>query len=370
MKSTLLSLFASAGLSSTALASTCYVYVGSYTKGPDGGISLLKMDEATGKLENLGVAAAAPNPSFLAVDAKGEFLYAIYENSPGSVAAYRIDRTTGKLTLLNKESAKGDGPCHIIVDKARKNVLVSNYGSGSVACLPIKEDGSLAPASSFHQHVGTGPNKERQEAPHAHGAYLSADEKFALVADLGMDRVVVYHFDAAKGLLTKNEPPAGIMAPNSGPRHGTFSPDGSKFYVINEMACSVSALTWNATTGTLKQFQDLPTTLKPVPGNSTAEIFFHPNGNILYGSNRGDNSIVRYSVDKEGKMKFEDTTSTTGPVPRGFAVHPSGKWMIAGVQDANKVVTFAVDPVSGKLTLHGEPTAVGMPVCIVFLRIP
>ena len=120
MKSTLLSLFAAAGLSSTALASTCYVYVGSYTKGPDGGISLLKMDEATGKIENLGGAAAAPNPSFLAVDAKGEFLYAIYENSPGSVAAYRIDRTTGKLTLLNKESAKGDGPCHIIVDKARK----------------------------------------------------------------------------------------------------------------------------------------------------------------------------------------------------------------------------------------------------------
>lgn len=370
MKSTLLSFFVAVGLSSTALASACYVYVGSYTKGPEGGISLLKMDEATGKLENLGVVAAAPNPSFLAVDAKGEFLYSIYENSPGAVAAYRIDRATGKLTLLNKESAKGDGPCHIIVDKARRNVIVSNYGGGSVACLPIKADGSLAAASSFHQHAGTGPNKGRQEAPHAHGAYLSNDEKFALVADLGLDRVVVYHFDAAKGLLTKNEPAAGIMPPGSGPRHGTFNPDGSKFYVINEMTCTVSALTWNATAGTLTPLQELPTTPKPVPGNSTAEIAFHPNGNVLYGSNRGDNSIVRYSVGKDGRMKFEDTTSVTGPVPRHFAVHPDGKWMIAGLQEESKVVTFAVDPVSGKLTLHGEPTAVGMPVCLVFLRIP
>ena len=371
MKSTLLSLMTAAALTNLAPASVCYVYVGSYTKGPEEGISLLKFDEATGKIENLGFVAAAPNPTFLTVDEKGEFLYAIHERQPGTVAAYKIDRSTGKLTFLNTEETKGNGPCHVFVDKARKNLLVANYASGSVACLPIKADGSLAPASSFHQHVGTGPNASRQEGPHAHGVYLSPQEKFALVADLGTDHIDVYKFDGEKHLLTKNDPPAGITAPGAGPRHGTFSPDGKKFYIINELDNTVTSFAWDETKGRLKTIESVSTLQAPVEDNSTAEIAFHPtNAKVLYGSNRGHNSIARFSIDGEGKMKLLDTTSTTGPAPRHFGLHPSGKWMLAGNQSAETLVTYAIDPETGKLTQQGEPLALRSPVCMVFLRIP
>ena len=369
MKTTLSALIIAA-MTSLASASTCFVYVGSYTKGPDEGITCLKMDEATGKLENLGVVAAAPNPTFLALDAKGEFLYAIHERQPGTVAAYKIDRATGKLTFLNTEGTNGNGPCHLTVDKARKNLLVANYASGSVCCIPIKADGSLASASSFIQHTGKGPNKSRQEGPHAHGVYLSPDEKFALVADLGTDKIDVYQFDAVHGMLTSNVPPAGVTAPGAGPRHGTFSPDGSKFYIINELDNTVTSFAWDAEKGTLTEIETVTTLPEPVKDNTTAEIEFHPNKKVLYGSNRGHNSIVRYSVEEAGKLKFLDTTSTTGPAPRHFAVHPNGKWLLAGNQSAETLVTYSVDPETGKLTQQGKPMELRSPVCMVYLRIP
>lgn len=369
MKFTLLALMTSAMIT-LAPASTCFVYIGSYTKGPDEGISCLKFDEATGKIENLGFVAAAPNPTFLCVDANGEFLYAIHERQPGTVAAYKINRQTGGLTFLNAEGTGGNGPCHVFVDKARKNLLVANYGSGSVCVLPIKADGSLAEKSSFIQLTGKGPDAKRQEAPHAHGMYLSPDEKFALSADLGTDNVYVYKFDAAKGLLTPNDPPAGVTPPGAGPRHGTFSPDGTKFYIINEMGGSITSFNWDAVKGTLTPIETVPTLKSAVPDNTTAEIEFHPNKKVLYGSNRGENTIVRYSVAADGKLTYEDATSTTGPAPRHFAVHPSGKWMLAGNQSAETLVTYAVDPESGKLTQAGDPLALRSPVCIVYVRIP
>jgi 6-phosphogluconolactonase len=355
-------------LNSLPPASTCFIYIGSYTKGPDEGISLLKFNETTGAIENLGFVAAAPNPTFLTVDAKGEFLYAIHERQPGTVAAYRIDRSTGKLTFLNKENTHGNGPCHVFVDRARKNLLVANYGSGSVCCLPIKEDGSLAPLSSFHQHAGKGPHETRQEGPHAHGVYLSPDEKFAFVADLGTDRIDIYAFDAAQGQLTKHG--AGITAPGAGPRHGTFSPDGSKFYIINELDNTITSFAWDAQAGTLTPLQTITTLPEPAEDNTTAEIEFHPNQKILYGSNRGHNSIVRYSVDEKGTLSFLDSISTTGPAPRHFAVHPNGQWLLAGNQSDETLVTYTVDPNSGKLAQHGDPMPLRSPVCIVYLRIP
>lgn len=350
-----------------APASTCFVYVGSYTKGPDEGISLLKFDEATGAIENLGFVAAAPNPTFVTIDAKGEFLYAIHERQPGSVASYRIDRATGKLTFLNTEHTKGNGPCHLTVDKARKNLLVANYASGSVVNIPINADGSLAPASSFHQHVGSGPHAERQEAPHAHGVYLSPQEKFALVADLGTDRIEVYGFDGATGTLTPHQP--GHTAPGAGPRHGTFSPDGTKFYVINELGNTVSSFHWDESAGTLEPLETVTTLPEPME-NITSEIEFHPNTKVLYGSNRGHDSIVRYAVDAAGKLTLLDTISTTGSAPRHFATHPSGKWMLAGNQYAETLVTYTVDPETGKLAQHGDPMPLRSPVCMVYLRIP
>jgi 6-phosphogluconolactonase len=370
MKTTFTNILIAAAMTSLATASTCFVYVGSYTKGPQEGISCLKFDESTGALENLGFVAAAPNPTFLALDSKGEFLYAIHEREPGTVAAYKIDRASGKLTFINSQQTKGNGPCHLTVDKARANLLVANYASGSVCCLPITAEGGLSAASSSIQHTGKGPNASRQEGPHAHGVYLSPDEKFALVADLGTDKINIYKFDGSKGLLTPNEPAFGQTAPGAGPRHGTFSPDGSKFYIINELDNTITSFTWDASKGTLTPISSQSTLPEPVKDSTTAEIEFHPNGKVLYGSNRGHNSIARFSVDASGGFKLLDTTTTGGPAPRHFAVHPNGKWMLAGTQTAETLVTYAVDPESGKLTQHGDAMKLRSPVCLVFLRIP
>lgn len=354
----------------TAIATTCFVYVGSYTKGPEEGITLLKLDEKSGRIENMGVVAAAPNPSFLAIDGAGEYLYAIHERNPGSVAAYRINKTNGKLTFLNTAETGGPGPCHVFVDEGRKNLLAANYSDGSVACIRIGADGSLGAKSSYHKHKGTGPVTARQEAAHAHGVYLSPDEKFALVPDLGTDEIKIYRFDSAKGILTPNTPAAGRTAPGAGPRHGTFSPDGTQFYCINELDNTITRFAWDATKGFLTALDAVTTLEKPVANSTTAEIEFHPNGKFLYGSNRGEDTIVSYEVKASGELKRIQSISTTGPSPRHFAVHPSGKWMLAGNQSAETLVTYAIDPATGILTQHGQPLPLRSPVCMVYLRIP
>lgn len=353
----------------TAAANSSFVYVGSYTKGPEEGISLLKMDDETGTLENLGFVAAAPNPTFLALDPKGEHLYAIHERQPGSVAAYKIDRTTGKLTLLNTEKTSGNGPCHVSVCRDGKNLLVANYGSGSVACLPIRADGSLAPHSAFVQHTGHSVDKDRQKEPHAHGIYQSPGGKFVLACDLGTDKVYVYRFDPARGSLEPNDPPAGDLKPGAGPRHAAFSTDGKRLYVINELDCTVTVFSWDEAKGVLQAIESVSTLKEPVDGNSTAEVEVHPgNARVLYGSNRGANTIVRFSVDPDtGKLTYQDETSTTGPAPRHFATHPNGKWMLAGNQNAETLVSYKVDPATGKLSQHGQPLPLRSPVCMVFL---
>lgn len=368
MKSILLTITAVLASAITTFAGATFVYVGSYTKTAEEGITLLKMDDATGALTELGVAARSPNPTFLALDAKGEFLYAIHEREPGTVASYKIDRATGALKLLNIESCKGPGPCHVTVDSKRCHLFVANYAGGSIACLPIREDGSLGPASAFIQHTGSSANPSRQKEPHAHGVYLSPDEKFLLATDLGTDRIYIYKFDAVKGTLTATDKP-GFVKPGAGVRHGAFSPDGKRFYAINEIDCTVTTFTWDAVTGTLTEIETVPTTTAPVKGNSTAEIAFLPNGRTLYGSNRGHNSLATWKMAADGKLTLLGHADVGG-VPRHFGIHPSGKWVLAGRQDSNALVTFAVDEQTGQLMVKGEPLPVLSPVCMVFLPVP
>jgi 6-phosphogluconolactonase len=353
------------------------VYFGTYTGKKSKGIYVSRLDTATGKLSAAELAAETISPSFLAAHPKGGFIYAVNEVSDfagkktGAVGAFAIDAATGKLTLLNQRSSVGPGPCHLVTDKAGKNVLIANYGGGSVAVLPVGKDGSLAPASSFIQHTGSSVNKGRQAAPHAHGIYVDAANRFAYVPDLGLDQVLVYRFDAGKGTLTAGEPSSASVAQGSGPRHFAFHPKGRFAYVINEMVCTVTAFACDPKRGVLTEVQtlsSLPTGESVKPGYSTAELYAHPSGKFLYGSNRGHDTIVGYAIDeKTGKLTLIEHTSTQGKIPRSFGIDPTGKWLLAGNQNSDTVVVFGIEAKTGRLTPTGQTIEVGAPVSFAFV---
>ena len=255
------------------------------------------------------------------------------------------------------------------VDRAGKNVLVANYGGGSVACLPIKEDGSLGEATSFIQHEGSGPNPKRQQGPHAHSINVDAANRFAVAADLGLDKLLVYRLDAAAGKLTPNDPPFVAMAPGAGPRHFAFHPGGRYAYAINELNSTVTAMTYDADRGVLKAIQSITTLPEGFAGvNYPAEVQVHPSGKFVYGSNRGHDSIATFAVDAAtGKLTSVAHEPTQGKNPRNFGIDPSGRYLLAANQDGNNVVVFRIDAKTGKLTPTGSSIQVTAPVCIKML---
>jgi 6-phosphogluconolactonase len=323
------------------------------------------------------LAAASPDPSFLAIHPSREYLYAVNESGQiagrrdGGVSAFAIDQTKGTLTPLNQQLSAGAGPCHLVVDRQGQNVLVANYGSGSVGCLPIEKGGKLRPASSFIQHRGTVANPRRQTGPHAHSINLDAGNRFAFVADLGLDSVFVYAFDPAGGRLKPHDPPSAKLAPMSGPRHFAFHPDGRFAYVINEISSTVTAFAYDADAGTLKEIQTLSTLPADFRGrNSTAEVQVHPSGKFLYGSNRGHNSIAIYAIDPTtGKLTSLGFEPTQGRNPRNFAIDPTGAFFLAENQDSNSIVIFRIDP-QGTLKPTGQTVKVSRPVCIKMIPRP
>lgn len=349
------------------------VYFGTYTRQKSKGIYVARLEAATGKLTAPELAAELPNPSFLAVHPNRRFLYAVSEmgggQKGGAVSAFSIDATSGKLTFLNRASSGGSGPCHLVVDKTGRNVVVVNYGSGSVAVLPLEADGRLREASSFIQHKGSSVNPKRQQGPHAHSVNLSADNRFAVVADLGLDQVLVYRLDAAKGVITPNDPPFTAVKPGSGPRHFAFHPKGKFAYVINELASTVTAFAYDAARGVLKEIQTTTTLPADFSGvNYTAEVQVHPSGKFLYGSNRGHNSIAVFQVDgRKGTLTAVEQTPTQGKTPRNFGIDPSGTWLLAANQDTDNVVAFRIDQKAGRLTPTGQTLEVGAPVCVKFV---
>lgn len=349
------------------------VYIGTYTgKGGEGsrGIYVYRFDSSSGKLTPAGLAAEIPSPSFLAIHPNQRYLYSVRESGKeGSVSAFEIDKSTGRLKLLNTVSSKGGGPCHLVVDKTGRNVLVVNYGSGSTAVLPVKQDGSLEEASSFIQHSGTGADPRRQKGPHAHSVNLDANNRYAIVADLGLDHVLVYRFDPKKGLIEPNDPPYAAVAPGAGPRHFAFHPKSRFGYVINEMGNTVTAFSWDGRKGKLTEIQTITTLPKGFSGTSyTAEVQVHPNGKFLYGSNRGHDSIAVFSIDPaKGTLSAIEYVPTQGKFPRNFGIDPAGSYLIAANQDSNNLVVFRIDGKTGKLTPTGQVEELGRPVCVKFL---
>ena len=350
------------------------LYIGTYTGPASKGIYVSQLNPATGALATVELAAEVKNPSFLAIHPNQKFLYAVNEISDsngkptGGVSAFAIDAASGKLKLLNQQSSQGAGPCHLVVDRAGKNVLVANYGAGSCACLPIGGDGQLGEATAAIQHKGKSANPQRQDAPHAHSINLDPANRFAFCADLGLDQVLIYRFDAAKGSLTANDPPAGIVAPGSGPRHFAMQPAGKFAYVINEMANTVTAFAFDTNRGSLQEIQTITTLPADFKGTSyTAEVVMHPSGKFLYGSNRGHDSLAIFSVDQAtGKLTAAGHQSTAGKTPRNFAIDPSGTWLLAENMDSGTIVVFKIAPQTGSLQATGQPLEVPSPVCVRF----
>jgi 6-phosphogluconolactonase len=354
------------------------VYVGTYTSGDSKGIYRLELDLSTGALTPVGEPAETANPSFLAFHPGGRFLYAVNETGDakagksGGVSAFAIDPATGALTLLNQQSSGGADPCHLSLDTAGKHVLVANYSGGNAAVLPIQADGRLGAATALVQHEGTNPTP-RDAGPHAHAVHLSLDNRFAFVADLGLDKLMAYRFDAAKGTLTAHTPPSVGLALGAGPRHFTFDKAGRRAYVINELNGTITGLDYDAVAGTMKEFQTVPT-LPPdwKGGVSTAEIVLGPGERFLYGSNRaGHDSLAIYAVDSAtGKLTPKGHQPTLGKTPRNFAIDPSGTYLLAANQDSDSIVVFRIDAQTGGLTAVGQPTRVPKPVCLRMVKLP
>jgi 6-phosphogluconolactonase len=352
-------------------------YVGTYTEegSKSKGIYAYRYDGATGEITALGLAAETTNPSFVALHPNGKFLYAVNEvgnykgPNSGGVSAFSIDHATGKLTFLNEVASRGADPCYITVDRTGKFVLVANYTGGSVAVFPVLTDGRLGEASSFVQHTGHGPNAERQEGPHAHSIDLSPDNRFAMVDDLGLDEVLVYKFDGAKGTLTANDPAFTKVDAGAGPRHFALHPSGKFAYVVAEMGHTVTAFSNDAANGRLQVLQTISTLPADFKGrNDDAEIVVHPSGKFLYASNRGDDSIVIYAIDgSKGTLTQVGKVSTGGKEPRNFEIDPTGKLLFAENQKSDNVVVFRIDQKTGQLAPTGKVLDVGAPVCLRFV---
>jgi 6-phosphogluconolactonase len=349
-------------------------YVGTYTtKTISKGIYAYRYDGVTGKLSSLGVAGESADPSFVAMHPSRNFLYAVNEAGKSStVSAFALEPKTGKLTLLNQLPALGEDPCYISFDKTGKFALVANYTSGNIVVFPILADGKLGEHTALVQDSGTlGPNKERQEGPHAHWIETSPDNRFALVSDLGLDEVLVYKFNAAKGTLSPNQPPYVRLKQGSGPRHIAIRPGGKFVYVVSELSSTVTVFRFNAKAGTLHELQTVTTLPKDFSGrNDTAEIAVHPNGKFLYASNRGHESIAVYAIHTtKGTLTFVANVPTGGKEPRHFAIDPGGNYLLAENQLSNNIVVFKIDLATGGLTPTGDVLDVPSPVDMAFLPV-
>jgi 6-phosphogluconolactonase len=348
------------------------VYIGTYSGGKSKGIYVSNFDHATGKLSAPELAVEARNPSFLCLHPNGKFLYSVGEvdnfdgKKSGTVSAYRIEKESGKLTLINQQTSEGTGPCHLDFDKSSRCLLVANYGSGSIAALPVEKDGKLGAARAKIQHQGSSVNATRQEGPHAHFITTEPGNRFALTCDLGLDKVLTYRVDPAKASLTEN---ASIsIKPGAGPRHLAFHPNGRFVYVINELGSSMTFLYYGDEKGSLKELQMVSTLPEDFKGHNTcAEVQMHPSGKFVYGSNRGHNSIAIFSInERSGELRLVGHQSTGGKTPRHFAIDPKGKWLLAENQDSDNIVVFGIDKKTGKLKETGQTVEVGKPVCLVF----
>ena len=351
------------------------VYVGTYTGDGSDGIYACKFNPVDGDLGPVRLVAKTDNPSFLTTDPDGRFLYAVnevdsFQNEPaGGVSVFEINRESGKLALLQQISSLGKGPCHLSLDKSGRYLMVANYNSGNFSVFPVRYDGSLGENTAFIQSTGSGADTVRQTGPHAHYIQGTGNNKFVMVADLGTDKILIYRFDPATGELTPNNPAFVALDPGAGPRHFAFAPSGNFMFVLNELSSTVSVFDFDQDSAKLQVKQTISTLPEQFTGmNTAAEILAGHNGRFLYVSNRGDDSIVVFYIDKDdGSLTFVDRVPCGGKTPRNFEIDPTGQWMLVANQDSDNIMLFQIDQESGKLIQTNRSVDISSPVCIRFI---
>jgi 6-phosphogluconolactonase len=356
-----------AALSTITHGKELSVYIGTYTRGESEGIYRATLDTKTGKLSEAVLAAECNNPSFLDINQKGDRIYAVGEGGPVELRSFSIE-ASGDLKSLNELSSGGSGPCHISISPNGKFAAVANYGGGSVSSYSIDSNGQLVGPASTIQHEGSSVHPKRQTKPHAHSINFSIDSRFAYAADLGTDKIYVYAVDEETGELTVSS--QADLPGGSGPRHFAVHPSGKWAFLINEMTRDVTSFRVDTHSGELSLIAKA-STLPPDADSegSTAEIVIHPSGGFVYGSNRGHDSIVVFSLDKNtGKLTRVENEPIQGEIPRNFAVTPDGKWLLAAGQRSHSIAVFSIDPGTGELDYTGNRITVDSPVCIRFLK--
>ena len=349
-----------------------YLITGTYTTGKSEGIYVYQFNSNDGTVKAVS-SIKISNPSFLAVSPNEKFIYAVEENAAdkgkqGEISAFSFDKLSGKLTYINKQPSAGDHPCYVSVDKTGRWVAAGNYTSGSLSILPVQTDGSLGAATTVIKHEGSGPNKGRQNTPHVHCTFFSADNRFLFVPDLGIDKVMIYAFDETTGNLKKSKQPFAESVPGSGPRHICFHPSNKYAYLMEELSGTVSVYAYK--NGKLKSRQRISS----MPAGDTsfagsADIHVSPDGKFLYASNRAaSNTIAIFSINqKNGKLSLIGHQSTLGKTPRNFNFDPSGNFLLVANQNSDAIVIFKINKQTGLLTDTNNRINVGKPVCLKWI---
>ncbi len=347
--------------SACARGADALVYAGTYTSGTSRGIYGYRFDSRAAKLKPLGLLAAISNPTFMVAHPDNRFLYAVSQEAGGSVNAFLISPKSGKLTLIDKASSKGDAPCHLALDRSGRWIAVANYGSGSVAVLPLRKDGGVGEAQAFVEHHGESK---------VHCVLFSPDNRFLLAADLGLNRIYIYRFDVESGALTPANKPYVDAPSGAGVRHLAFHPNGRVLYAINEKQPSVTGYFYNAEKAELTEIQTIPIVPDSYTGPDAAgEIAVNPAGNLVYASNRGHDSMALLPfVPVRFTLSTLEILPLVGRTPRHFALDPSAAYMLVGNQDSGTLSIYTVHPHTGQLRPVGRPTPnIDKPSCIVIV---
>jgi 6-phosphogluconolactonase len=377
MKNTFLFLSLLLAISTQAQLPKEIMYTGTYSVRGSEGIYVYEFTRSKGTFEQVQALKTLEGPGFLAVHPSGKFLYSVNggampgQQKPGSVSAYAIDQSTGKLSLINHQSSYGTGPCHVTTDHSGKLIFVSNYREGNLTVFPVRGDGSVGTISDSIRFTGSSANKQRQEKAHVHSATVSPDNRFVLVADLGSDKVYSFAIDLANGKLNPAKKPFVEVKPGSGPRHLTFDPKGNFVYLAEELTSSVASFSYNKETGALALLQDLVASLPAdfTGANTSADIHTDAAGKYLFMSNRGHQSLAIYAIDRDGKVAFKYSEPTQGEKPRNFLVDPKNEYVFAAHQDTDNIVVFKWDAKKGKLTSTGTQIKVPSPICLKMLQL-
>lgn len=353
------------------------LYTGTYSVRGSEGIYVYEFNRNKGDFSLIQSVKTIESPTFLTIHPSGKFLYSVNRgpipgsSKTGSVSAYAVDPLTGKLSLINHQSSYGASPCHIAIDKTGKLVFISNYVEGNLVVLPIEGDGSFGECADSIRFTGSSLNKERQEKPHIHSSTVSDDNRFLHVADLGTDKIYSFVIDVSEKKLRPTIKPFVKVKPGSGPRHFTFTPQGKNAYLSEELSSTVAAFSYNKETGTLDLIEDqiisLPSDFKGQ--NTSADIHTDPTGKYLFLSNRGNESLALYNIEKSGKLTLTGIEKTGGKTPRNFLVDDKGEFVLVAHQDTDNIVVFRWNAEQGKLTKTGVQITVPSPVCLRMLEL-